>query len=169
MDAKLTLPWLVATALCLPAFGAEAPQSDSSDWRVLDKEFTTRHEARRKALEEDLRRRARERELEEIAAGEGVPVTGETFADPGLQKRVFAGLVEAEHVRAPECTDHTVVLTEALGRDVEERRISERWVLDRCGERVAYRLDFSPFFTRGRGFVILDERSSVVFSPEPKQ
>jgi hypothetical protein len=147
MDTRLLSRCLICAALALAASAAAAPR----------------------ALDPALQERARARELEEIGAGKGLPAPGETFADADMQKRVFTGLVVYEHFRAPGCADHAIVNTEALGRDVDARVVFERWTLERCGERVAYRLEFQPFFTRGRplhSYVVIDERSSVTFSPE---
>ena len=155
----------------------------TTDWRKLDEEFQARHRARQKALDEEIRARRLQAELDAIKQGRGTPVPGETFTEPGFQKRVLWALVSVDQAAAPECADHSVARTEVTGRDVDKQEIQERWVLDRCGEDVAYRLSFMPFDIAGGGglepmplqawqrperrmHVVLDERASFTFERE---
>ena len=167
-----------AREVVIAAAPAEAPEA--ADWRKRDEEFQDRHRARQKELDEAIRARRLEAELEAIKAGSRTPVPGETFAEPDFQKRVLWALVAADQALAPECATHSVARTEALGRDVDKQTLYERWVLDRCGENVAYRLSFMPFHLAGsfapqrdgggtkRGsHVILDDSSSFTFELEP--
>lgn len=146
------------------------PPPEPRDWRSADESFTRRHAERMQVLEETLRQRDREAELRAIARGAGTPVPGETFTDAWFQRKVLTALVLVEHALAPECASHAAVDTRVLARDDEALRIGERWVLERCGERVAYRIDFSPFYLRGHmpagTYVLLDDRSSFTFAPE---
>jgi hypothetical protein len=142
----------------------------SRDFRAADEGFAQRHAERLEALDEALRQRDREVELEAIARGAGTPVPGETFTEAGFQRKVLGALVAAEHALAPECVAHAALDTRVLGRDDEAMRIVERWVLDRCGRRVAWRIVFSPFYLRGHvpagTYVLLDDRSSITFALE---
>lgn len=169
-----------AEVLVVPATAGE--ERAQPDWRQLDEDFRERHAARQRALDAAMLERRRAAELEAIGGGTGTPVPGETFAEPMFQRRVLAALVAAEHALAPGCADHAVVRTEALGRDAERQSVAERWIIDRCGSEVSYRLEFSPYYPihyestdaapypagkRLRGnLVILDERSGFTFVAE---
>jgi uncharacterized protein DUF4124 len=118
------------------------PPPPGTDWRKLDEEFMERHRAREKDRDDSIQMHRRQAELEAIQRGAGTPVSGETFAVPDLQRKVLARIVEADHSVAPACTDHSVAGTEALGRDMDQQAVNERWILDRCGEQVRYLVDF---------------------------
>lgn len=124
--------------------GAPAPSS-ATDWRKLDEEFMERHRARAKERDAGILQRKREAEIEAIEAGAGTPVPGDTFAVPDLQKKVLAQIVRGDHAAAPECTDHAVTGTEVFPRE-ELQSATERWRLDRCGESVAYLVEFGAFY-----------------------
>ena len=156
-----------------------AEPSTTTDWRKLDEEFQARHRARQKALDEDIRTRRLQAELDAIKAGRGTPVPGDTIAEPDFQKRVLWALVSVDQAANPECSDHSIANTEALGRDVDKLELYERWVLNRCGEEVAYRVSFMPFYTAGgapvvnalgrpepRVHAVLDERASFTLQRE---
>lgn len=151
-----------------------------TDWRSIDEAFRERHEARMKQRDEEIRNRRLEAELDAIKAGKRTPVPGETFAEPDFQKRVLWALVSADQAAAPGCTDHSIVDTESVGRDVDKQELYERWVLDRCGERVQYRVTFTPFHvarawpqdaggrkTMRGSHVILDDSAAFTFQLEP--
>ena len=159
---------------------SDTPPADvqaRADWRRRDAEYVERHRATGKQRDDSTRRLRLDAELESIAQGAGTPVPGETFAIPDFQRSVLAGLVTAEQALRPDCAQHRVVATEALDRNMDERTVTERWVLDRCGERVSYRVQFTgmqQFSTfdpqasprdvgarnRGGVAILLDEASS---------
>lgn len=114
------------------------------DWRKLDEEFMERHRAREKERDASIGERRRQQELEAIQAGAGVPVPGDTFAVPDLQRKVLAQIVTADHAVAPQCREHRVVATEISARE-ELQSASERWIVDRCGEPVTYVVEFGSF------------------------
>jgi hypothetical protein len=110
-------------------------------------------------------------ELEAIEAGAGTPVAGETVVDANAQRNVLQALVTVDQARAPECTQHTVVDTESLGRNVNERTVFERWTLARCSERVSYRLAFAPYAEvhdarRKTRVIVVSDTSSITIDPE---
>ena len=141
---------LGVNAQAIPVPAVPGVPSAATDWRKLDEEFKVRHEARQKALDDEIRRGKLEAELRAIKEGRGTPLPGDTVAgEPALQKRVLWALVSADQAAAPECSDHSVTRTEAIDRDLDKPEISERWVLDRCGEQVPYRVSFSSVILAG--------------------
>ncbi|HET9653206.1 MAG TPA: DUF4124 domain-containing protein [Usitatibacter sp.] len=136
-------PGVVAEAVAIPTGVAQpAPEVD---WRKVDEAFMERHRAREKERDAGIEERRRRAELAAIEAGGGTPVPGDTFAVPELQRKVLATIVAADQAMAPGCTDHRVVSTETIAREGSQGA-NERWTLDRCGDPVAYLVEFEPLY-----------------------
>lgn len=84
--------------------------------------------------------------------GPFMSVPGETLADSGLQSDTWMLLVEVlDKGAAPDCDQREVVDTRVLehpaGASVRDGPLLqggwvEEWTLDRCGEQVAYRVEY---------------------------
>ena len=84
---------------------------------------------------------------------EGTPkIPGETLGEPLLQRDTNRTILEIEKTLAPDCAAPKVVDTKVLEKpanvDVRDSRPvqgtwSERWIVDRCGTQVAYRVNYA--------------------------
>jgi len=138
----------------------------AADWGKVEEEFAQRQRERNRQLDKELHGRALDAELEAIARGKGTPVPGETQALRGLQARALLALIMTDQALDPACTDHKVVDTQVLDRNVDTLTVRERWAVNRCGTTVAYVVAFRsprPFNYRVFG---LDEESTVTIGLE---
>lgn len=81
---------------------------------------------------------------------------GETLTSGALQREVKARVLSLAAGARRECKQYTVSNTEVLELHPDGKVSTERWTVDRCGERVHYRVNLPP--ARGG--------SSFVVSPE---
>jgi len=80
--------------------------------------------------------------------GPTMSAPGETLAGPRAQDQIWE-IIEFFEPEIPNC-DHNLVDTRILEdptptvASLKEWEWAEEWILDRCGERVVYRVDFGP-------------------------
>ena len=70
------------------------------------------------------------------------PLPGETTADPVLQHDVAQLLMMMDAGRAKACQERKIVDTRQV--DPRPEHQVERWVVERCGERVDYSVTYRP-------------------------
>ncbi len=91
-----------------------------------------------------------------IATCGDAPLPGETVADPALQHDVSQMLMMMDAGRAKSCQQRRIVDTQRVDSRPEHQ--VERWVLDRCGERVDYSVTYRPNARGGTDFDIHPEK-----------
>jgi len=84
-------------------------------------------------------------------------VPGETLTSGFLQREVKARVLSLAAGAKRECTRYTVTDTEVLELHADGKVSAERWTVDRCGERVHYRVNLPPS-RGGSSFVVTPER-----------
>lgn len=77
-----------------------------------------------------------------LAACASVP--GETLAPFGVRRDVSEKVLARANQGAPGCKRVKIVDTEVLEVHGNGKVASERWVVDRCDERVNFRVSFPP-------------------------
>ena len=87
-------------------------------------------------------------------------VPGETLTSGGLQRDIRARVLTLAQAAQPSCRQHTIVNTEVLELHPDGKVAAERWTVDRCGERLHYRVDVAPR-ARGGGFGAREEPPMV--------
>jgi hypothetical protein len=84
-------------------------------------------------------------------------VPGETLTSGSLQREVKARVLSLAASAKRDCARYTVTDTEVLELHADGKVSAERWSVDRCGERLHYRVNLPP--TRGgSSFVVSPER-----------
>ena len=73
-------------------------------------------------------------------------VPGETLTSGGLQRDVKARVLSLATANKPACRAN-VVNTEVVELHGDGKVAVERWTVERCGERITYRINLPP--TRG--------------------
>jgi hypothetical protein len=91
-----------------------------------------------------------------VATCGDAPVPGETTADPVLQHDVTQLLMMMDAGRAKGCSQRKVVDTRMVEWQPDHH--TERWIVDRCGERVDYRVTYRPSPRGGTDFDIHPEK-----------
>jgi hypothetical protein len=91
-----------------------------------------------------------------VATCGDAPVPGATSADPALQHDVTNLLTMMDSGRAKGCSQRKVVDTQSIETAPDHE--TERWVIDRCGERVGYSVTFKPNSHGGTDFNIQPEK-----------
>src|ERR1700694_3465666 len=71
-------------------------------------------------------------------------VPGETLTSGGLQREVRTRVLSLAETAKPECRRNSIVNTEVLELYPDGKVSVERWSVDRCGERVHYRVQLPP-------------------------
>ena len=84
-------------------------------------------------------------------------VPGETLTSGSLQREVKARLLSLAAKGKPECTRYSVTDTEVLELHGDGKVSAERWTVDRCGERIHYRVNLPPS-RGGSSFVVSPDR-----------
>jgi hypothetical protein len=84
-------------------------------------------------------------------------VPGETLTSGALQREVKARVLSLAASAARECKRYTIIGTEVLELHPDGKVSTERWTVERCGERVHYRVNLPPS-TGGSSFVVSPER-----------
>lgn len=71
---------------------------------------------------------------------------GHSLADVALQRAASRAVLSADVVEPPACASGTIVYTEVVTPPATPGPSPwiERWTLEHCGERRAYRLTFTP-------------------------
>ena len=139
-----------------------------ADWGKVEEAFAQRQRERNRQLDRELHGRALDAELEAAASGKGTPVPGETQALRGLQARALFALIMTDQAFDPACTDHKVVDTQVLDRNVDALTVRERWAVNRCGTTVAYVVVFRSPRPLNYPMFGLDEESSFTIGPETR-
>ncbi len=73
--------------------------------------------------------------------------TGESKADPALQRAATRAVLTADATALPPCASGLVVHMEVVtppGTPDTTSPWTERWLVEHCGERLAYVLTFTP-------------------------
>jgi hypothetical protein len=91
-----------------------------------------------------------------VATCGDAPVPGETTADPVLQHDVAQLLMMMDAGRAKACQQRKIVDTRSV--DLRPEHHVERWVVERCGERVEYSVTYRPSSGGGTDFDIHPEK-----------
>lgn len=82
----------------------------------------------------------------------GLDIPGETLGNPELQRDTWRSLELMDRAAAPECQTRQVIDTELVTPTVGARYVNgvlmegrwvERWIVDRCGASVPYKVEFT--------------------------
>jgi hypothetical protein len=84
-------------------------------------------------------------------------VPGETLTSGALQREVKARVLSLAASATRECKRYTITDTEVLELHPDGKVSTERWTVERCGERVHYRVNLPPA-RGGSSFVVSPER-----------
>ena len=76
-------------------------------------------------------------------------VPGETLAPASVRRDVSAKILARAAQAKPECRRVRIVDTEVLEVHADGKVAAERWSVERCDERVNYRVSFPPTGNRG--------------------
>jgi len=69
-------------------------------------------------------------------------VPGETLAPRGVRRDVSAKVLDQAGREKPECRRVKIVDTEVLEVYADGKVAAERWVVDRCDERIGFRVGY---------------------------
>jgi hypothetical protein len=72
--------------------------------------------------------------------------SGESKADPALQRAATRAVLSADATALPPCASGLIVHMEVVTPTAtpDKSPWTERWIVEHCGERLAYLLTFTP-------------------------
>lgn len=109
-----------------------------------DQELAREKLDRDRALREDeVRKAQRESQQATLRDGTLAPVPGESDASLDEQRDVLRAMIPLDALVDADCSRHKVLDTKKLEARAAAKVTVERWTLDRCGKRVAYRVTFT--------------------------
>lgn len=83
---------------------------------------------------------------------------GGTADSPILQRDVTQTVLIADYAMDMQCRERKVVSTEVIEASPDRKTGAERWVLERCGKLVSYRVTFKPSPRGGTDFAVSFEK-----------
>lgn len=88
--------------------------------------------------------------LRKAAKEETYSAPSQTLTNPQLQRDVWNSILQLELASDERCEDHGIINTEIIEYPsrIGISKWAERWIVDRCGQRIVYRVEFRP---DGRG------------------
>lgn len=86
-------------------------------------------------------------------------VPGGTGASPILQRDTLQMIMILDSVHDKECKQRKIANTGIVQMPTAENRTAvERWIVDRCGKQIPYRVTFTPSPRGGTDFRVSQER-----------
>jgi ankyrin repeat protein len=97
--------------------------------------------------------------LRKAAKEEIYSAPSQTLTNPQLQHDVWNYIVMLELASDEKCQEHSIVSTKVIEYPsrVGINKWAERWHVDRCGQRIIYRVDFRPDGVGGAYFTVSEE------------
>lgn len=109
--------------------------------------------------------------LRKVTKEEIYSVPSQTLTNPQLQRDVWNYILQLELASDEKCHDHGIISTEITEYPsrIGVNKWAESWLVDRCGQRIFYRIEFRPDERGGAYLKVLEERDQASEESGPRR